>query len=113
MNEEEKQWVLDNVDNINADTHDIDELCCALEHLTIFAVDYIQTFATKLIDFELKYKTLQQELDQYKNNWEELKTYLNMVIGMNFNMNNDKLSEQTVDDYTDILNKMEELEGGK
>lgn len=113
MNEEEKQWVLNNVDNINADTHDIDELCCALEHSTIFAIDYIQTFATKLIDFELKYKTLQQELDQYKNNWEELKTYLNMVIGMNFNMNNDKLSEQTVDDYTNILNKMKELEEDK
>lgn len=52
----------------------------------------------------------QQELDQYKNNWEELKTYLNMVIGMNFNMNNDQLSEQKVDDYTNILNKMKELE---
>ena len=57
---------------------------------------------------------LQQELDQYKNNWEELKTYLKMAIGMilnmSFNINNDQLSQQTVDDYIKILNKMKELE---
>lgn len=109
MNEEEKQWVLDNVDNINADTHDIDELCCALEHSTIFAIDYIQTFATKLIDFELKYKTLQQELDQYKNNWEELKKWLNedkKLAGNNFEMGR-------CFNIFDILNKMKELEEGK
>lgn len=105
MNEEEKQWVLDNVDNINADTHDIDELCCALEHSTIFAIDYIQTFATKLIDFELKYKTLQQELDQYKNNWEELKKYLGQAT--------ENLKTIEHDDYIcyeNVLNKMKELE---
>lgn len=58
----------------------------------------------------LALESAEKKLDQYKNNWEELKTYLNMVVGMNFNMNNDKLSEQKVDDYTNILNKMKELE---
>lgn len=64
MNEEDRQFVLDNVENINADVHDIDELCCALEHSTIFAVDYIQTFATRLIDFDYKYKNLQSKIDK-------------------------------------------------
>ena len=64
MNEKDRQFVLDNVDNINADVRDIDELCCALEHSTIFAVDYIQTFATRLIDLDYKYKNLQSKIDK-------------------------------------------------
>lgn len=110
MNEEEKQWVLDNVDNINADAHDIDELCCALEHSTIFAVDYIQTFATKLIDFEFKYNNMRQELDQYKNNWEELKEHLEAMIRI---YENEYRSVDDAEHYRSVLNKMKELEGGK
>lgn len=119
MNEKENQWVLDNVDSINADVNDIDELCCALEHSTIFAVDYIQTFATELIDFELKYKTLQQELDQYKNILEDIDKYIH-----NFKIEN--IGEKTMLILNDILliknglgkdvirlNKMKELEENK
>jgi hypothetical protein len=63
--------------------------------------------------YQQEINKLHQELDQYKNNWERLKTYLNIGIGMNFNMNNDQLSEQKVNDYTNILNRMEELEEDK
>ncbi len=111
MNEEEKQWVLDNVDSINADVNDIDELCCALEHSTIFAVDYIQTFATKLIDFEFKYNNLQQELDQYKNNREELKKCINhYAIDEE---DGSKIYSVEEIELLEILDKMEELEEGK
>lgn len=66
-NKEDREWVLENVESINADVKDIDELCCALEHSTIFAIDYIQTFGTRLIDLDYKYKNQQQELERYKN----------------------------------------------
>jgi hypothetical protein len=60
-------------------------------------------------DIENIIYTLQQELDQYKNNWEELKKWLkedkeyagnNFEMGRCFNMFN-------------ILNKMKELEEDK
>lgn len=76
MNEEDRQFVLDSVDNIIADVHDIDELCCALEHSTIFAVDYIQTFATKLIDLDYKNKNLQQRVEQLEKENEKLREML-------------------------------------
>ena len=113
MNEEEKQWVLDNVDNINADTHDIDELCCALEHSTIFAIDYIQTFATKLIDLELKYKTLQQELDQYKNNWEKLEKWLKEETERLMKIEQTNNVIFLIGAYDEVLNKMKELDEDK
>lgn len=90
MNEDDRQFVLDNVENINADVRDIDELCCALEHSTIFAVDYIQTFATKLIDLEYKYRQLQF-------NWNSLREWLEE--------NEDKISYME-----DVIDKMNELE---
>lgn len=45
-------------------------------------------------------KTLQQELDQYKNNWEELKRWLIK-----------KLPIKEMQDLQEVLNKMKELEG--
>ena len=62
----DKEFVLDNVETINADVKNIDELCCSLEHSTIFAIDYIQTFATDLLK-------LQYENNQLQSNWNSLR----------------------------------------
>ena len=47
-------------------------------------------------------KTLQQELDQYKNNWEELKEYI-----LNHYIVGHEIQNASLDN---ILNKMKELE---
>lgn len=49
-------------------------------------------------------KNLQQELDQYKNNWEELKKWLDEII------NDDRLSSPNASTLMYVLNKMKELE---
>ena len=54
---EDKEWVLKNVEEICADTRDIDEVCMALEHSTIFATEIIQNLTKTILD-------LQQELDR-------------------------------------------------
>lgn len=90
-NKEDREWVLENVESINADVKDIDEICCALEHSTIFAIDHIQTFATGLIDLDYKYKDLQKELESrdkelerykniIKNIKEEIELYIDITI---------------------------------
>lgn len=63
---EDKEWVLKNVEEICANTRDVDEVCIALEHSTIFATEMIQNLTKTILD-------LQQENQQYKNAWEELK----------------------------------------
>ena len=53
---------------------------------------------------------LQQELDQYKNNWEELKEWLNEDEYFNGRkLRKDYITVSVID----ILNKMKELEEGK
>ena len=54
---EDKEWVLKNVEEICADTRDIDEVCMALEHSTIFATEMIQDLTKTILD-------LQQELSK-------------------------------------------------
>ena len=61
-----------------------------------------------IFDLSMTIDRQQQELDQYKNNWEELKTYLEQATG------NLKIIEH--DDYIcyeNVLNKMKELEEEK
>ena len=54
---EDKEWVLKNVEEICADTRDVDEVCMALEHSTIFATEMIQNLTQTILD-------LQQELSK-------------------------------------------------
>ena len=54
---EDKEWVLKNVEEICADTKDVDEVCMALEHSTIFVTKMIQDLIKIILD-------LQQELSK-------------------------------------------------
>ena len=54
-------------------------------------------------------KTLQQELDQYKNNWEELKKWIELKKEQ-YATNIEWLS---VERMSNVLNKMKELEEDK
>lgn len=65
-------------------------------------------------DTEPSYKELQHQLDQYKNNWEELKNYTNNVIKKYEKYDNENNCEwQGYNFAFDILNKMKELEEEK
>ncbi len=50
-----------------------------------------------------------KEIDRLNNIINGIEAYCNMAITMNFNMNNSKLQEQIVEDYTNVLNKLKEL----
>ena len=52
----------------------------------------------------------QQELDQYKNNWEELKEHLKAMIRI---YENEYKSVDDAEHYRSILSKMKELEENK
>jgi len=54
-------------------------------------------------------RELEQEIERLNNIINELEKYCNIYIGMNFNMNNSKLQEQIIEDYTNILDKLKEL----
>lgn len=60
-------------------------------------------------DLALENIELKQENEKLNKIIDELENYLKVGIAMNFNINNDKFSEQTVDNYNDILNKLTEL----
>ena len=62
---EDKEWILKNVEEICADTRDVDEVCMALEHSTIFATEIIQNL-TKTIE------ALQQENNGWRERYDEL-----------------------------------------
>ena len=62
---EDKEWVLKNEEEICADTRDVDEVCMALEHSTIFATEMIQNL-TKTIE------ALQQENNGWRERYDEL-----------------------------------------
>ena len=69
--------------------------------------DYV--LFTDYVELEQKIDSLNNELDQYKNNWEELKKWLNEdeeLAGNNFEMGR-------CFNIFDILNKMKELEEKK
>lgn len=55
----DRQLVLDTIEEICADTKNIDEVCMALEHSTIFATEMIQD--------------LIKEIDKYKNVIDKIK----------------------------------------
>lgn len=57
----DRQLVLDTVEEICADTNDIDEVCMALEHSTIFATEMIQNLV-EVID---KYKSTIDKIKEY------------------------------------------------
>ena len=52
-----------------------------------------------------------QEIERLNNIIDGIETYCNIAIGMNFNMNNNELQNQIVEDYTKMLDKLKELKG--
>ena len=60
-----------------------------------------------------EFEQLQQELQRKDNNWNELKTYIQMNINATCNMNNDNYNEGRYKAYCDILDKINELEERK
>ncbi len=110
MNENIKE-ILDNV-----------KKCCDIDKDASFVV-YQKQDIVKLLNYITSLQEEYEEADYDRHKLfeenqklvkviEELENYLKVGIAMNYNMNNDKLSEQTVDNYTDILNKLTELKGG-
>lgn len=67
---EDKEWVLKNVEEICADTRDVDEVCMALEHSTIFATEIIQNLTKTILD-------LQQELSKSNEKLKKIEEYIN------------------------------------
>ena len=78
-----------------------------------YNLDYLEGNYSIEEDLEETYKCLketQQELDQYKNNWEELKKWLNE----DEYFNGIKLRKEYITlTVIDVLNKMKELEDDK
>jgi uncharacterized membrane protein len=66
---EDKEWVLENVEEICADTRDVDEVCMALEHSTIFATEMIQNLTKTILD-------LQQELSIANDKLKKIEEYI-------------------------------------
>lgn len=60
-------------------------------------------------NLQIRNKRLCVEIDRLNNIINGIEAYCNMAITMNFNMNNSKLQEQIVEDYTNVLNKLKEL----
>ena len=52
-----------------------------------------------------------EEIERLNNIINEIEKYCYMCINMNFNMNNSELQNQIVDDYSKMLDKLEELKG--
>ena len=73
---EDKEWVLKNVEEICADTRDIDEVCMALEHSTIFATEIIQNLTKTILD-------LQQELSKANDKLKKLEELFENTIENN------------------------------
>jgi len=59
---EDKEWVLNNVEEICADTRDVDEVCVALEHSTIFATEIIQNLTKTILDLQQELSTTNDKL---------------------------------------------------
>ena len=78
--------------------------------------DGVETITTTKEDYDrnveqMFFEKIQAELEvkRLNNIINELEKYCNIYIGMNFNMNNSRLQEQIVEDYTNILDKLKEL----
>lgn len=73
--------------------------------------DDICIYHEQLNPFDLYSDYIKQkhEIDRLNNIINGIEAYCNMAITMNFNMNNSKLQEQIVEDYTNVLNKLKEL----
>lgn len=66
---EDKEWVLKNVEEICANTRDVDEVCMALEHSTIFATAMIENLTKTILD-------LQQELSTANDKLKKIEEYI-------------------------------------
>lgn len=88
------------------------DILAILGDLTNGAMNYYKNpKVIELSDIENIIYTLQQELDQYKNNWEELKKYCEF---QNNKLCKDPLKNQkSLSIVNWVLNKMKELEEGK
>jgi hypothetical protein len=98
MNEEIKlilKLLLDYITNLQEENR----------RLSKTTVDYDELLLEKINEL---LKT-EEENEKLNKIIDELENYLKVGIAMNFNMNNNKFSEQTIDNYNNILNKLIEL----
>lgn len=87
----DRQLVLDTVEEICADTNNIDEVCMALEHSTIFATEMIQN--------------LVEVIDKYKNVIDKIKELIN-----HYAVEDEDYSKIYNQEEKDILELLEEVE---
>ena len=64
----------------------------------------------QVIQLQEENKKLQQELDQYKNNWEELKRWLNEEIERLMKIEQSNNVIFLIGAYDEVLNKMKKIE---
>lgn len=67
----------------------------------------------QVIQLQEENKNLQQELDQYKNNWEELKKWIKEETERLMKIEQTNNVIFLIGAYDEVLNKMKELEEGK
>lgn len=68
---EDREWTLNNVEQICVNTKDIDEICFGLEQLTIFATENIQDFATTILKLQTENQQLKEQLKDENTYHEE------------------------------------------
>ena len=73
---EDKEWVLKNVEEICANTRDVDEVCMALEHSTIFATAMIKNLTKTILDLQQELSIANKKLDKLDN---EIKSVIKIV----------------------------------
>ena len=97
---EDKEWVLENVEEICADTRDVDEVCMALEHSTIFATEMIQNLTDKtILDLQQELSTTNDKLkkiEEYLTSYESIST----IQGLNDTKENKNLDKNTMVEMT-------------
>ena len=67
---EDKEWVLNNVEKICADTKNIDEVCIALEHSTIFITETIQSLVKEIDKLQQQLSTERKKLKKIEELFE-------------------------------------------
>jgi hypothetical protein len=96
---EDKEWVLKNVEEICADTKNIDEVCIALEHSTIFITETIQSLVKEIDKLQQQLSTERKKLKKIE---ECLTSYesISTIQGLNDTKENKNLDKNTMVEMT-------------
>jgi hypothetical protein len=117
LKEFNKEWVLKNVEEICANTRDVDEVCMALEHSTIFATEMIQDLTKTILDLQQELSTERKKLkkiEEYLTSYESIST----IQGFNDTKENKNLDKNTMVEMTNRYLKVHDkilsiIKGGK